>query len=990
MNKDIKLYIKNKRVDLSGNIAFPFQYQFEDTNNPSIIKNNFSKTITIEGTKNNNKIFGEIFNLDRKQEWGDSLVNVNFNPLQRTDFALYRNNTIIESGYMQLNSVVKKNGKLQYKITLYGGLGDFFYNLMYTESGEERTLANLDYGIEDLDFNINKEFVHDAWQSLKSGSTSGTIYDLLTFVPAYNGIPDTINSEKVIVNTFESPIYSGITTTNDEKTYLPNYTGYMVGEMSREYNEWEMQDLRSFNQRPAIKLKKVFEAICDKKNNGGYDVELDSSFFNDTNKYYNNAYITLPMLSELELSKDGAIKNLDMYETFKSQHPAGTVITNDSFSSVSNTYNQVLSATDSELGIGWIEDTEAFGGHTSLGVVAQGGKVRLEASAKIRFTPDVNIPTNPENLYLSYRNSRGSATYWNVLQAYLVVYKPGVWFDPIAMSIPLNLSNGINKMGLNYVFPSSPSIWMEGGSPTPFSKGVEGATDVDGRFVRQDDGSYLFVDGNGNDTFHFLIPELTNNQEVNIALSLDWYTNNNANYKLLQQKIMDGDVINNFQKSGGITIEMTNAKMTTTMNSDNVVTNQFIPMEKWLKTDYSPADVLLDYSKIFGLSFMKDVDKKKITILTRNNFFQDNVTNLQTRIDYSKDFTITPTLCDNKFLLMKYSDSSTFATDKYKKDYALTYGQKRIDTNYNFNQSTKEMYSDIKFQGCTSILDTSACYRSFYANDGSGIYPPFEIEGCDYTLYQNGDNLEDTLEYRITQLPQITAVDWNKVSGKDIFPKMCYFSTDNSLSDVTSSLVFFNGFVETKNKDGGQVPFWLTDNLQEMFRLAEESCYLYTYSEKNKFGQQIAIKQTELPQFTRYDINNAQNAVIASWDFAVPKETYFGDVRYDENSTIYNRFWERYFTDRYDVNTKKVECYVNLIGIDVTQQNLRQFYWFENCYWVLNKIINYDPCSTETTKCEFIKVNNIANYTVGQNLWFLPKEAEQKQAEAVKVKFMDS
>ena len=45
MNKDIKLYIKNKRVDLSGNIAFPFQYQFEDTNNPSIIKNNFSKTI---------------------------------------------------------------------------------------------------------------------------------------------------------------------------------------------------------------------------------------------------------------------------------------------------------------------------------------------------------------------------------------------------------------------------------------------------------------------------------------------------------------------------------------------------------------------------------------------------------------------------------------------------------------------------------------------------------------------------------------------------------------------------------------------------------------------------------------------------------------------------------------------------------------------------------------------------------------------------------
>ena len=43
MNKDIKLYIKNKKVDLSDKISFPFQYQFEDLNNPSIVKNNFSK-----------------------------------------------------------------------------------------------------------------------------------------------------------------------------------------------------------------------------------------------------------------------------------------------------------------------------------------------------------------------------------------------------------------------------------------------------------------------------------------------------------------------------------------------------------------------------------------------------------------------------------------------------------------------------------------------------------------------------------------------------------------------------------------------------------------------------------------------------------------------------------------------------------------------------------------------------------------------------------
>ena len=135
-----------------------------------------------------------------------------------------------------------------------------------------------------------------------------------------------------------------------------------------------------------------------------------------------------------------------------------------------------------------------------------------------------------------------------------------------------------------------------------------------------------------------------------------------------------------------------------------------------------------------------------------------------------------------------------------------------------------------------------------------------------------------------------------------------------------------------------------------------------------------------MPQFTRYDINKEQNAVISSWDFAVPKENYFGEVKYDDSSTIYSRFWERYFHDRYDVNTKKVECNVNLIGIDVTKENLRNIYYFSNCYWVLNKITNYDPCSTETTKCEFIKVNNVSNYTIGQNLWFLSAQAEAEQA----------
>ena len=460
-------------------------------------------------------------------------------------------------------------------------------------------------------------------------------------------------------------------------------------------------------------------------------------------------------------------------------------------------------------------------------------------------------------------------------------------------------------------------------------------------------------------------------------------------------KLIDSYLVSANQINGEIKTNIVSSSMQIKFDNDIITTNQLVKKEQWLKTDYSPADVLLDYTKLFGLTFLKDVSSKKIKILTRNSFFNsDNIIDLTDRIDYSKDFVITPTLNENKYLLMRYGESSTFATNKYLVDYTIDYGQKRIDTNYNFNHNKKDMYEDGVFQNCTSILDTSANYRTFYNNNGTVIYPSWEVEGCEYTLYKDGVITDDTTSSSTVKLPNLTAVEWNSnVGGRDIFPKMCYFEgdgTEKELSDVSSSLIFFNGFVPTVNRGGGEVAFWLTDNLPEMFLLNDEACWLYTESTKNKVGETIAIKVTELPQFTRYDINKEQNAVISSWDFAVPKENYFGEVKYEDSSTIYSRFWERYFHDRYDVNTKKVECNVNLIGIDVTKENLRNIYYFSNCYWTLNKITNYDPCSTETTKCEFIKVNNISNYTIGQNLWFLSAQAEAEQAEVRRQRFTES
>ena len=67
MKQDIRLYLAGKRADLKEDPKLLYNYKITDTENPSAVKNSFSKSITLEGTDNNNAIFGEIYDLSRLQ-----------------------------------------------------------------------------------------------------------------------------------------------------------------------------------------------------------------------------------------------------------------------------------------------------------------------------------------------------------------------------------------------------------------------------------------------------------------------------------------------------------------------------------------------------------------------------------------------------------------------------------------------------------------------------------------------------------------------------------------------------------------------------------------------------------------------------------------------------------------------------------------------------------------------------------------------------------
>lgn len=214
---------------------------------------------------------------------------------------------------MQLNDISVQDNNITYNITLYGGIGDFFYGLKYNEDGTTKTLADLQYFIEDgngnvldpateMDFEVNKEFVSTSFA--KDFSVEGnTIYDTIAFLPAYNGVYEDFDSSKCLVNHNQlstSVIPSSVTV--DNVTYTPS-GGFGLASLEKDYTEWEMRDLRSKYQRPAIKLNKLIKAIC-REENSGYNVTFDESFFNADNPYWSKTFVALPLLTSNDYAED--------------------------------------------------------------------------------------------------------------------------------------------------------------------------------------------------------------------------------------------------------------------------------------------------------------------------------------------------------------------------------------------------------------------------------------------------------------------------------------------------------------------------------------------------------------------------------------------------------------------------------------------------------------------------------------------------------------
>ena len=124
-------------------------YAISDLKNPNNRKGDFSKTVSLPSSKELDKIFNHIFEINT--------VTNTFNPNKRLDFEYLADEESQLQGYLKLNEIVKKdNNKVEYKCQLLGRNVDLF-----TAIGEKE-LTDLQ-GLDTYNHQWTRDLISLSW-----------------------------------------------------------------------------------------------------------------------------------------------------------------------------------------------------------------------------------------------------------------------------------------------------------------------------------------------------------------------------------------------------------------------------------------------------------------------------------------------------------------------------------------------------------------------------------------------------------------------------------------------------------------------------------------------------------------------------------------------------------------------------------------------------------------------------------------------------------
>lgn len=879
--RNIRLYIGGMRADLDSSITIPFTFQTSQAEMPTAVKNSYSKTVTLQGTETNRRLFGGLWHLDSLVTNTGSGIGTDFNPMKRVPFQLFVDEMVVERGYCQLNAINRKSRDITFSVSLFGGLGEFFYNLQTDADGEKRNLASLDYGT-DLGFKINASEVQQNWDDILADNRPA-----VAFVPMHNGVPQKMDGDKMLIKGGGLP-----STITDGGTTYGAKSGYLLGTGNRKYTEWEIGDLRSYLQRPALRIKDFIQAITDPNNNGGWRVNLDHTFFNKKNPYYWDTYLLLPQLNVEEETED--------------------ICDDGSVDATSDYPSTVVRTTALELTSGCLT---IVNDEVDMSGVAANAYLKLSIPVQLALTGQANVGP----LYMTNRVSHHT-------ENKAICMMVAAWDD----------DNNLLAVSNRYVFTSKSHRNEVGDLKAPPAPYPTTDAQITGYFTFTG-GEYVFrLDDYNSNTFALTIDKIPRPSSSLKRVRLDFY---------LQMTTAGIPTLNTHRigyNASNVYVANTQFQARVLNNSNNTLTlvqptqyasDSTVTQEALFGSlENSPLEILLSYTKRFGLMWVQENQSQEVSLLTRNSYYTGEVVDIHNQVDYSKGQKVSPVAAEsNNYVLGDQTTESTLA-EAYLSRYGRNYGEVRLKTGYDFGSDKVEMFEKCEFK---EVVDGALSGSGYWEYNNSGGKLPSPIaDGLKVTYYYDSGGTTDTkdVDYNL-----FTVTSVNKTNSPALG---CASKTDDgeeSAEEVAPALVFVQG---------GQVPgnWHLTDDIAAMSVLNNAPCWIWDTS----------LGAARVPRFGRVA---TFNDVTYSLDFGTPKETfYIPEISLAPEQAIYARWWERYLADLLSRDTKVAECYVVFPPHLDMRQEMRKFYLFDRSLWVLNKVTDYDATKVQPVKCEFIRV----------------------------------
>lgn len=938
MRRKIRLYIGDEEADLSTDSLVQMNYKADDLNNPAVVKNSYSQQVTLPSTRNNDAIFGMMFRADRRTTAGSGGTGTDFSPLVRTPFSIYSEaGELLESGYMKLDSVINKNGRVSYGVTLYGGLGSFFYTLSYDDEGNELTLADLPLLSDDpedkIEFTINKETVAKAWAALRAG-TAGP-WQVVNFAPAYNGLPEGDFSADVGVGNPAN--VGGVVSHQKGDNYYRPINNNALYDLGEEFTEWQTKDLRSYLQRPVFSVKGMIAAIGRYAASKGFTLNLDNTFFNSANEAYEKAWVTLPLLTTYE--RDGGEEEIITL--------SGNAFTDDV--NVGRSVVPVIKNLSPHLTIPDARVTVTCTIHPAIAMTT-------ETFKRNKFWINRGIQSNATGIegtaifvQLLLYDTYGRITSGSPLQVFMT--------QPVSGTFTAQELADVSGVLYEKRFGVAPDIHYE--ELPYYGKANFGLTEM---------YWWRMVSGVSLEAIGTRVSRAAVNAYAAVLNKTSAGFTIYPRYEFQAYALsFDGSmsIRQNINAWGAfVTDAVATYDATPGYRSDSRITQSIL-----LSDTMTPADFLLSYSKTFGMSYTYDKGSKTASLLTRNSLYTEDVVDIEDRIDRSKDIKTTPLVSESKWLSFASGEAEGDFVEFYRKKYGREYGDQKVNTGYDFNADTNDVLESVEFTGGAEVLEKSI----YYNNIASGTNGPSGLNGrtricstflngaASYKLYLNGFDKDDSVDLEgITPDATATITPFNvPLPAYDIIPKLQCHTDDGSATDGKGILLFLRGSIaDDKAAATAYSRFIISDDSSAMENLNGGPCWELSNG----------ISARNMPIFGRHWMNG--NKIEQTMDFGIPAEIDIPNLSVNPEASIYTRYWQKYIEDMYNVDTRICSAYVDFRGIQVGEELLRKFFFFDGAIWRMNGISNYSLTTVGTTQCEFVKVMDRAAYSEGQNVLY--------------------